>query len=253
MKIAIYTALYGEKDILRPPLNYEADSQIDYYLFTDKVSHDTSPYVTVIRPAKFKDVAKNARYYKILGDLILKEYELLIWHDANIQLCHNQIRNLTSLASNTFLTTFVHPNRDDFYSETMTCIRVEKDFSLRLLYQAVVYFINGMPAHQGMCSTGILIKNFKYPANKVLEFWWKQTLAYSRRDQLSLAYTIYKQKPDITLINKDILNNNFSRYHNHNHTFYEEKIKFMDYNYWVFKKISFLGVKLMRKIKKNYK
>ena len=74
MKIAIYTALYGEKDVLRQPLDYFENTHIDYYIFTDKDSHNTPPYKTFVRPAKFPDVAKNARYYKILGDPILKEY-----------------------------------------------------------------------------------------------------------------------------------------------------------------------------------
>lgn len=249
MKIAVYTALYGEKDILRPPNGYSREEDISYFVFSDN-ELDVPPYQNILKPIIYEDVAKNARYFKIMGDTILSEYDILIWHDANIQLEHTEIKNLVTLTSQTFLTTFAHPNRNDFYSEAMTCIRVEKDFSLRLLKQSWIYFLNGMPAHHGLCSTGILIKNYDNPPGNALEFWWQQTLKYSRRDQLSLAYTIFRQKLNITLIREDILNNKYSKYHLHNHTYYEEKSKVMSYNFWIFKQISFYGVKLIRKIKK---
>lgn len=253
MKIAVYTSLYGEKDILRSPLGYVADTLIDYYIFTDVASLNITPYKTIIRPAKFTDIVKNARYFKILGDDLLKPYDILIWHDANIQLHHDTLHELIEKSQNTFLTTFIHPDRNDFYSEAMTCIRTNKDFSLRILKQALSYFFQGLPANNGMYSTGILIKNYKYKSNDILKFWWEQTLKYSRRDQLSLAYMIYKKEANITVLNDNIFKNKFSIYHLHKYNHYKEQFNIMQYNYVFLKKMSFYCVMLLRKIKKVIK
>lgn len=252
MKIVVYTALFANKDVLLPPVDYKAsDSEnITYVVFTDDHHLNVPPYITHIKPAVFEDIAKNARYFKIIGDELLNDFDIAIWHDANIQIRHHQINELLTHANHHYLTTFYHPNRNDFYSEAMTCIRTSKDFSLRILNQAFAYFIQGMPAHKGMYSTGILIKNNKFNSGILLDFWWQQTLKYSRRDQLSLAFSIYKVKAEVKVIQENIFDNPYSLYHLHNYQHYEEKTKLMRYNALVLKKLSYFCVQLMRKIKK---
>ncbi len=250
MKIAVYTALYGEKDNLRPPLDYVEDTVIDYFVFTDMASINVAPYKTVTSAAKFLDIAKNARYFKIMGDKIMQGYDYVIWHDANIQLRYQGIYQLISKTGPTYLTIFTSPNRNDFYSEAMSCIRVNKDFSLRILKQVIIYFIHGMPAHSGMYATGILIRKKSFEDLNAMMFWWRQTLNYSRRDQLSLAYTEYKNKLNITCIEDDIFDNAYSVYHAHNYNYYKERNNLMRYNFGILKKLSFFSVLLLRKLKK---
>lgn len=250
MKIAVYTSVFGDKDDLKPPLNYSKNTTIDYFLFSDNEAKIVEPYTFQKKPIVFDDIAKNARYFKILGDDVLNMYDVLIWHDANIQIDHSKIVDIIERSANSFLTTFTHPNRDDYYSEAMSCIRVGKDHSLRILKQSLVYFFNGMPAHSGMYSTGILIKNHQYKSNGLLKSWWKQTEKYSRRDQLSLAYTVYKTKNIVTVLEDDIFNNEYSVYHVHNYSEYKEKGKSKLKNYRFLRQISFSLVKLLRKLKK---
>ncbi|WP_242131693.1 glycosyltransferase domain-containing protein [Aestuariivivens marinum] len=249
MKIAVYTGLFGDKDALQPPLNYSDDSNVSFYLFTDTVK-SIWPYTTVLKPQLFNDVSKNAFYYKIMGDAILKNYDVLIWHDANIQLVFDKLPDLIDLGKKSFLTMFMHPNRDDFYSEAMSSIRIGKDFSLRILRQAIYYFINGMPAHAGMYATGIMVKNLNIDSGNFYPFWWEQTLKYSRRDQLSIVFTIYKTKQKINVIKGNVFSNEFSKYHLHRYDHYLEKKSIMQYNYWFLKDFSFLMVKFLRKLKK---
>jgi hypothetical protein len=250
MKIAVYTAIFGDKDKLLVPIDYIETDNIDYFVFTDSHLLNCYPYKTMERSLKFNDFTKNAKYYKILADPILKGYDIHIWHDGNIQMIHSKINELIDLSKNTFLTTFKHPNRNDYYSEAMTCIRVGKDHSLRILKQSLVYFFDGLPAHHGMFSTGIIVKNYSHNAKGLLEFWWKQTEKYSRRDQLSLAYSILKTDSQVKLLEDDIFNNIYSTYHPHNYTHYHEKRKIKLTNTFFLKQVSFKIVKLLRKIKK---
>lgn len=249
MKIAVYTALFGDKDELLPPLNYQYNENISYYLFTD-TAQNIFPYTTIVKPRIFDDVSKNAFYYKHMGDDIINNYDMLIWHDANIQLYYDKLNDLIDIGRNSFLSIFIHPDRDDFYSEAMTSIRVDKDFSLRILRQALYYFIKGMPAHAGMFATGILIKNQNIDSGNFYAMWWEHTLEYSRRDQLSIVYICYKTKQKINVIEGDIFNNVYSKYYLHKYKHYIEKNQVMKYNYGFLKKLSYFCVKLMRKIKK---
>lgn len=249
MKIAVYTANFGNKDELLTPLNYVDTKNISFYLFTD-TDKSVYPYTTLIKPRIFKDVSKNAFYYKHMGDDILKNYDILIWHDANIQLVFDKLTNLIDLGKNSFLTMYIHPDRNDFYSEAMTSIRVDRDFSLRILRQALVYFLHGMPAHAGMYASGILIKNQTIDSGNFYTMWWEQTLKYSRRDQLSIVYTIYKTKQNINVIQGNVFNNIYSIYHLHKYQHYLESKPIMQYNYGFLKRFSFLTVKVLRKLRK---
>nr|WP_321244293.1 glycosyltransferase domain-containing protein [uncultured Psychroserpens sp.] len=250
MKIAVYSSVFGEKDDLRAPLNYNDSDHIDYFLFSDTDVKTVEPYTFQKKPIVFNDIAKNARYFKIFGDDLLKDYDVLIWHDANIQIDHSKILTIIEHSKNTFLTTFTHPDRDDYYSEAMTCIRVGKDHSLRILKQSLVYFFKGMPAHNGMFSTGILIKNYKHEPNGLLRLWWKQTEKYSRRDQLSLAYSVFKTKSIVTVLEDNIFKNEYSIYHTHNYSQYKQQGRAKLKNYKFLRQISFSLVKGLRKLKK---
>ena len=249
MKIAVYTANFGGKDELLPPLNYLDNKDVDFYLFTD-TEQNVFPYTTIVKPQIFKDVSKNAFYYKHMGDEILKNYDILIWHDSNIQLIFDKLFNLIDLGENSFLTMYIHPDRDCFYSEAMTTIKYDKDFSLRVLKQAFLYFVNGMPAHAGMYASGILIKNQNIDSGNFYTMWWDQTLKYSRRDQLSIVYNIYKTKQKVNVIPGSVFKNIYSIYHSHKYEHYIENSKVMQYNYGFLKRFSFLTVKVLRKIRK---
>lgn len=253
MKIAVYTANFGEKDDFLEPINYKQALKIDFYLFTDDMKQGAcGPYQPIYIKTLINDITKNARKLKILGHTLLQEYDMLIWHDANIQLNFSELNELIVLAKSkkTFITTFNHSDRDDFYSEAMSCIRVDKDSPIKILRQVWYYFINKMPAHNGLYSTGILIKNYIHDNEGFLKSWWYNTMKYSRRDQLSLAYTIYKKNEAIGVIEGDIFDNKYSKYNLHNYKNYIFKDgRTYSNNIWQ-KKITFFLVKVMRKIRK---
>lgn len=249
MKIAVYTANFGGKDELLSPLNYKDNPNVDYFLFTDKTIN-VYPYKCILKPLIFKDVSKNAFYYKQMEDEILKDYDFLIWHDSNIQLRYDNLFDLLKLGENSFLTMYIHPNRNDFYSEAMASVRISKDFSLRILKQTIVYFSKGIPAHNGMYASGILVKNKNLDSKNFYELWWEHTLKYSRRDQLSIVYVLWKTKQKINTINGNVFDNIYSKYHLHKYEHYIESKNIMKYDFWILRRFSFLTIKVLRKIRK---
>src|SRR5690554_1521702 len=112
VKIAVYTALYGGKDELRAPLNYRETANIDYYLITDNRALTSFNYKLIYKEPVFDDIARNARYYKINGLEIFKDYDFVIWHDANFQIVANELVNIVEHAQNKGVTFFLHSVRN---------------------------------------------------------------------------------------------------------------------------------------------
>lgn len=249
-KIAIYTALYGDRDTIKAPVDFEQLDGVDYYLFTNHKTLTVAPYTTIYRDALYEDTALNARAFKILGDELLKDYDILIWHDANIQLCLAHLPELLSYSKDTFLTTFTHPHRDDVYSEAMSCARVGKAKPFVIAKQLFNYFVKGVPAHQGMWSTGILIKNNLHYQPDVLSLWWTELRTYSRRDQIALAYVVYKLELEIAIIDANIFDSKYANYYLHHYQDYTS-MHGGTYSYSRFeKRLAYFFIKLLRKLKK---
>ncbi|WP_029037668.1 glycosyltransferase domain-containing protein [Salinimicrobium xinjiangense] len=220
MKIAVYTAIFGEKDLLRDPLNYVQDPNIDYFLITDNKNCESDIYKIILKKIFNKDIAKNARYYKILGLAEFKGYDFLIWHDANLQLKHNTIQDLVDLVRNKQIATFQHPKRTNFYDEAIACIRDRKEEPLTLFYQCLYYFSKNYSPYCGLYETSILIKNMSVGKNSLYNNWWDEVKRFSRRDQISLPIVLDKHNSLINILNGERLNSPYAIFHEHEYKKY---------------------------------
>jgi hypothetical protein len=248
-RIAVYTANFNSKDFLRSPIAYKQRDDIDFFAFVDNNEASVvTPYVNITYSLTENDITKNARKLKILGHPVLEAYDLLIWHDANFQLNFEYIDELIAFVDDSAMATFKHPNRNDFYSEAMTCIRVLKDKPLGILRQSIYYFIKGLKTHSGLSSTGILIKKNNSESKLFLNFWYKQVEQFSRRDQLALAFSEHQTPGFVSKIEANIFQSKYAVYHLHTHNSYNtlDNRKPNNYLRWV----SFYLVKVLRKIRK---
>ncbi len=118
----------------------------------------------------------------------------MIWHDANLQIIHNEIIKLLILLIIKKYAFFKHPDRICVYEEAIKCIQLEKDYPFKILYQIYGYYINGMKPETGLYDTSIVVKNSKLIRKEFLFFWWDEIKNKSRRDQLSLPYSLKKYR-----------------------------------------------------------
>ncbi len=220
MKIAIYTAIFGNKDIIKQPINYKQEEGVDYFLITDNKKSYSFNYQIIYKKPIYDDITKNARYYKIMGLDILKEYDFVIWHDANIQVMHNEILNIIKFAQNSGFAFFKHPERNCIYDEAIKCIELEKDYPFKILRQVYSYYIAGIENKIGLYATGLFIKNNKFTYEDFLNLWWDEIKFKSRRDQLSLPYFLNKFKIIPGIIEGCVRENKYSIFHSHNHSNY---------------------------------
>lgn len=191
-KVCIYTSLFGDIDELPPVISESND--IDFICFTDR-ERTASGWRFIVKDRRFDSDNLNAKIYKILPQLFLQEYEFSLFVDANTLLygrLHDLINNY--LIHEDFAM-FPHPHRDDLYEEVAAIISHCRHSPEDIVFQAKEYFDRGMPVKCGMYEGSFIWRNHSSPdvCNSMQE-WWSHITAFSKRDQISLAYICEKNK-----------------------------------------------------------
>lgn len=252
MKVAIYTAVFGNKDEVKGPLNYKFEKGIDYFLITDTEKTKATVYNIIVKKPIYEDITKNARYYKVNGLDIFREYDYVVWHDANIQIIDDKILSLLPYVENNEIAFFKHLERNCVYDEAIKCIELEKDYPFKIFKQIMYYYKKGIKNNTGLYATGLFVVNRKIINQEFLNVWWSEIEHKSRRDQLSLPYALSAYNIQPYIIKDNIWNNYYSIFHKHKHKQYNFLSigKPKDFNK-ISKKIVITLLKLIRKINKS--
>ncbi|MFB9077345.1 glycosyltransferase domain-containing protein [Flavobacterium procerum] len=220
MKIAVYTAIFGDKDILNPVLNFNSDDNIDYFLITDNFEGNIDNYKIILKKPLYNDVTKNARFYKVMGLDLFENYDFVIWHDANLQILHNEMLNIVNCVKDKPVAFFKHSERNCIYDEAIRCIELKKDYPLVIFKQVLGYFFKGLKNEVGLYDTSLFVKNVKLIDNRFLKLWWHEIRYKSRRDQLSLPYALKKNNINPAIIQGHRTENRYSLFYDHKHRNY---------------------------------
>ena len=188
-KIVIYTAISGGYDSLKLP--EKPDPRVDYVLFTDTPTPDTGVYQ--VRPITYfhEDATRAARFVKTHPHMLLKDYDIAIWIDANIMIL-GDIHHLVEefLASAKVVAAVPHPLRKSVYEEIEACIRSKKDDAKIMQEQLSHYRIMDFD-HGDLIESNLIMFNLRDDrVRPFLDAWWTENDRYSKRDQLSLNYAL---------------------------------------------------------------
>ena len=221
MKIAVYSAIFGSKDNLKDPVGYKGSNNIDYFLITDDKTINSSIYKIIYREPSLNDITKNARQYKILGlEEDFKKYDFIIWHDANLQMIHDEILLFDFSKFSEDIMFFRHSERNCVYDEAIKCIELKKDDPLKIFRQILGYWAIGLKSNNGLFDTSILVKNNRKLNVSFLKFWWTEVLNKSRRDQISLPVALKKYDIEFSFLSGYRNSNKYSLFSNHNYSQY---------------------------------
>lgn len=174
----IYTAIIGGYDKLN-----EYTTNCRKLCFTDNASLRSTTWEVV----KVRPLMKIHRKIKILPHLFLPPHERSIWIDGNIKPTMD-IEKFAEDKSGFWV--MQHPVRNCIYQEAAACIALRKDNPRTITRQISKYRAEGYPEHNGMVSTGVLIRDNVY--QEFLNSWWKEVYEHSVRDQLSFNYAATK-------------------------------------------------------------
>ena len=195
MKIAVYTAISGNKsELLDPPVVHDG---IDYIAFTDQIhrthkvwqKRDIIPFTLT---TKFTN-RRNAKVFKILPDLFLPEYDVTIYHDGGHFCLMNPYDIIKTYLPNDTddLAVFKHRWNTCIYKEAEDVKREKVDDPILVDTQVDYYRKNGYPVNNGLYELPVLIRK-KSQSNMLIGLrWWEQICKYSSRDQISFPIVMW--------------------------------------------------------------
>lgn len=194
-KIVVYTCLVGGYDNL--PQYEVLDSRFDYICF----SNDFPPYSKQgqweIRPIPYqcKDKTRLSRYPKLLPHIVLPEYEYSIWLDSNISVISPKfyVRIAELCKSNQIMASVMHPTHRCIYSDAYQCIKDGRDYARTIINQIKHLKQEGYPSNNGLYENNLIFRKHNDSLIQMISNeWWDEYLQYSKRDQLSLCYILWK-------------------------------------------------------------
>lgn len=191
----IYTAISGKYDSLKQPLYISKN--FDYICFTNNKIRN--PGVWEIKPLLNikQDLVRTARYHKLFPNKILKKYKYSIWVDSNITITSNALEKRINLLikNNKKIAVNIHFERNCIYQEAKACIDQQKDDPEIILKQVDFLKKEKYPQNNGLFETNIIFRQHRNPIIiKSMEYWWWMINNFSRRDQLSFNYVLWKNK-----------------------------------------------------------
>jgi len=197
MKIAVYTAIFGEYNPLReiPEQSIEAD----YICFCDNDNYHANGW-NVIKteyPRKDFHARLRSRYFKILPHYLveLNNYDVVIWIDGSFEIKDKDfIKFCIEGLADSDMVLFKHPQRDCIFEEFLAGDQIRKyDFEDKI--EQRLDYRQRYPEHGGLYATGISARKHKSDkVIKVMNDWWNEILKYSVQDQVSFPVACLQNK-----------------------------------------------------------
>ena len=206
-KSVIYTCITsGYDDIARIAIPSHIEYACDYVCFTDNASDIAAKQIGVweTRPLAFTnlDNSRNNRWHKMHPHELFQEYTDSLYIDANVDiLSHSLLSAARALRSPVAIPS--HPLRDCIYDEYSNAFAEFMDNPRIMRAELDLIKASGMPKHYGLTENNVIYRQHNDPTIiKIMNDWWYMTSNYSRRDQLSLAWLLWRHNikiSDITL------------------------------------------------------
>lgn len=196
--LLVYTALFGDRDVMRPP---ERIDGFDWRFVTDNENCQRWDD-TIVTPMPIPgDPRRSARLIKIMPHLFFPNYERWVWMDGNLRL-HQGVNGDSLNKIPGPISVFNHRDRDCLYKEAWICSHFKLDDPETIEAQIAGYRQEGFPTQLGLAETGGLIRDNTSEIRAFNRRWWKEVSTKSLRDQLSFNYCAWKENLQINYIGK---------------------------------------------------
>ena len=217
-KICVYTCITGNYDIVNEINNKEKD--IDYYMFTNNKNIKSKTWNIVYINNNKLDNQRLSRKIKMLGHKsINNKYDYYVWMDASV-IWKKSIRKFVNqnIKNNNFAA-FKHAYRNCIYEEAKECIKLRKDSKENILKHIEYLKKEKYPENNGLYEMTVFIRKNNDPlVEKTMKQWFDMVCNYSKRDQLSFMFCVYKNNLKIDTIPGNVWNNDWFTHSRHNNT-----------------------------------
>lgn len=223
--ICVYTCITGDYDTLKK-LNYP-NKNYDYICFTNN-KNITSDFWKVIYIEEDKlDNLTLARKIKILGHKELEKYDLTIWLDGAMQLRKSLstfIKDCCDL-NNYDMVGFNHRFRDCVYDEIDACVYLFKENLENARNIGSFLRKEKYPEHNGLIESTVLVRKNNDSVKKLMKLWFDMLTRFSRRDQLSFNYCLWKNPIKIQMLNMNVFDNDYLVHLGHSNSIFSKKYR----------------------------
>ena len=157
------------------------------------------------------------RKYKILPHIFLPQYNKSLYIDSNILIGRNPLDLANKYLHDQDFLLPKHWSRDCIYDEARACIKLGKSGFDETCQQMKKYKKESFPANFGLGVNAIIFRNHNATNIKFLmDFWWKELNESVKRDQLCLAYVLWKSGVTFNYMDENVKNGNlYFRYNLH--------------------------------------
>lgn len=195
-KGVIYTCITGNYDT--PSIPEYVNPEFDYVCFTDSKELQRTQYFGVwkIKPLEFDtlDNTRNQRWHKTHPHILFPEYNLSIFHDSNITIRSNWIFDEIEKKKIDLIIP-EHCEHDCIYDEIKTCREAKRDDEDSFTKMHSFLEKSKFPEHYGLNETNLIVrKHNEKEIIGIMEEWWSFIQNYTKRDQLSLSYVLWKHE-----------------------------------------------------------
>lgn len=192
-KYVIYTAMVGGYDEIMQPL--VVDDRFDYILFSNDIKEDRVG-VWQVRPIAYTnhDNTRICRYVKTHPEELLSDYDASVWMDSNIRILKESFYNrVVELYNNDVqIASINHQGRQCIYEEAFEVLDELCESELIVLNWCHKLRKEKYPVNNGLFETGVMYRINAAKIALLNELWWQCINKYSKRDQLSFNYVLWK-------------------------------------------------------------
>jgi hypothetical protein len=218
-KIAIYKVIFGDYDAIKEP--QVLPENCDFFVITDLIIPNGSMWKKIdISNLNNITLSNNElnRYFKLHPHLFFSSYKYSLYLDCNIELLSDPREYLASIPKSG-ISVHNHFRRQCVFDEIDVCINLKKDSFENLIRHRKHLISNNMPLNYGMAELPIILREHNnLQCIKIMNEWWYEFLNYSKRDQISFPYVLYKNHikvKEVTTLGEDIYSNYSFRKYDH--------------------------------------
>jgi hypothetical protein len=188
MRIAVYTSITGRKDTLKEKQTFRG---AEFLAFTD-IRKSRSGWQFREPCSRYEDPNRNAKIHKVLAHRYLSDFDYSLWIDATIRLLQPVEELIERYLADSDIAVFAHHARNCTYVEAESCIKKKLDNPVVIRDQMERYRALGFPEELGLYAGTVILRRHTPQTEHFNEMWWSEISQYSRRDQLSLRFVLWK-------------------------------------------------------------
>ncbi|PXX88887.1 hypothetical protein DIT71_17010 [Marinobacter vulgaris] len=195
--IVVYTCITNKYDWLLPPLSMP--DNVHYVCYSDSYDKDENGWEVRPIPENLNSLPYNLinRYFKLFPHRFFDGYDWSVYVDGNVRVLGDLSLIIREMSENgEVIGCPAHPDRSTILEEVPVCKALGKfsDSDLQILEKQLEdYRVDGMSWEQPLTENNFIVRKHSDPeVQALMECWWENLEKYTKRDQISFPYVVWK-------------------------------------------------------------